>query len=212
MRVQLPSARLRFRMSSARVRDIHLRGFRSGMAQQNSGEIVVLLPRRGRSAAIVAMALAGVLAAALGGCDQSRRVVVRQPVPNPTPAPVSQPAQIEQPRVETADQPSAAPQAPAVSPEERLARQVEAIFASGEKEYKDGHLSAARQQFDRSLDMLLESGLDIQGNARLSALFDKIVSTVHSAELIAFREGDGFSEQKSAPAPIDEIATTVAPD
>jgi membrane-bound lytic murein transglycosylase D len=89
---------------------------------------------------------------------------------------------------------------------ERLARQVEAIFEAGEKEYKDGHLSSARQQFDRALDLLLESGLDIQAEPRLAALFERIVGTVHSAELIAFREGDGFSEQKSAPAAIDEIA------
>ena len=89
---------------------------------------------------------------------------------------------------------------------------MEATFASGEKEYKDGNLSAARQQFDRSLDMLLQSGLDVQGDPRLSALLDKIVNTVNSMELLAFREGDGSSEQKSAPAPIDEIATTVAPD
>jgi membrane-bound lytic murein transglycosylase D len=158
------------------------------------------------------MVFAGVLAVALGGCDQPHRAVVRQPVPNPTPAPISRTAPAEQPRVATAARPAAVPQEPVVSPAERLAGQVEAIFASGEKEYKDGHLSAARQQFDRSLDLLLESGLDIHGDARLSALFDKIVTTVHSAELIAFREGDGFSEQKSAPAPIDEIATTVAPD
>ena len=70
-------------------------------------------------------------------------------------------------------------------------------------------MGAARQQFDRSLDLLLGSGLDIQGDARLAALYDRIVSTVHSAELIAYREGDGFSEQKTAPAPIDEIATSV---
>jgi membrane-bound lytic murein transglycosylase D len=108
--------------------------------------------------------------------------------------------------------PPAKPPAPAISAEERLAQQVETTFEAGEKEYKDGHLSAARQQFDHSLDMLLESGLDIQGNARLSELFDRIVSTVHSAELIAFRDGDGFSEQKSAAAPIDEIATSVAPE
>lgn len=144
------------------------------------------------------MVLAGVLAAALGGCGQSQRTVVaRQPVPNPTPA--------QSAAVATAPSPAL----PVLTPSERLAERAEATFAAGEKEYKDGHLSAAREQFDSSLDMLLESGLDIQGDPKLAAVFDKIVSTVHSAELIAFREGDGFSEQKSAPSPIDEIATTV---
>jgi membrane-bound lytic murein transglycosylase D len=158
------------------------------------------------------MVFAGVLAVCLIGCEQPHSAVVRQPVPNPSPAPVSQPAPPARPRVEAAAQVPAAPPAATLTPAERLARQVEATFDAGEKEYKDGHLSAAREDFDRSLDLLLESGLDIQGDARLTALFDKIVSTVNSAEMIAFREGDGFSEQKSAPAPIDEIATTVAPD
>ena len=164
------------------------------------------------SASVAALVFAVVLMAAASGCDQPHSAVVRQPVPNPSPATSSQPAFGEQHLPVATTEAPATPPAPALSPEERLARQVEAIFAAGEKEYKDGHLTAARQEFDRSLDMLLESGLDIQANVRLSALFDKIVSTVHSAELIAFREGDGFSEQKSAPAPIDEIATTVAPD
>ncbi len=87
---------------------------------------------------------------------------------------------------------------------------MEAIFQAGDREYKNGHLAAARQQFDQALDLLLQSGMDVQADLRLNALFDRIVTTVHSAELIAYREGDGFSEQKSAPSPIDEIAAMFA--
>jgi membrane-bound lytic murein transglycosylase D len=140
------------------------------------------------------------MALASSGCGQAPKVaVVSHPMPTPLPAPVSTP------------EPTPLPD-PMLTPVERLAQLVEQIFAAGEKEYREGHLSAARERFDRSLDLLLESGMDIQGDERLSWLFEKIVSTVHSAELIAFREGDGFSEQQSAPAPIDEIATTVTPD
>ena len=173
---------------------------------RDNGEI---LPLSGHSLTKKAILLAGILAAALAGCEQTHPPVARQPVPNPTPAAVTQPPTPEPLRAQVVKPPSPPP-APAISREEQLAQQAEAVFEAGEKEYKDGHLSAARQQFDRSLDMLLTSGLDIQGDARLSALYDRIVSTVHSAELIAFRDGDGFSEQKSAPAPIDEIATSVA--
>lgn len=180
------------------------------MAQQRVREKGDLLPRRTRAGGTTAMLLAGVLAA-LAGCEQSaRRPVVRQPMPNPTPAPAATSPAIEQPPLEVRAQPRVAPQAPAVSGMERLARQVEAIFEAGEKEYKDGHLSSARQQFDRALDLLLESGFDVQAEPRLAALFEHIVGTVHSAELIAYREGDGFSEQKSSPSPIDEIALTFA--
>jgi membrane-bound lytic murein transglycosylase D len=161
------------------------------------------------------MAFVGALAIALAGCGQPHAAVVRQPVPNPTPAPkATQSVKVEPPPAQAVVRtPAPAPvPEPVLSAEERLARQVEAIFASGEKEYRDGHLSAARQQFDRSLDTLLESGIDIHASTRLSTLFDHIVSTVNTDELIAFREGDGFSEQKSAPAPIDEIATNAAPE
>jgi len=180
------------------------------MAQQRVSERGEFLPRRRRAAGTTAVLLAGVLAA-LAGCEQSaRRPVVRQPVPNLTPAPASPLAAVEQPPRQAAIQPPVVRQAPVVNAVERLARQVEAIFEAGEKEYKDGHLSGARQQFDRALDLLLESGFDVQAQPRLAALFERIVGTVHSAELIAFREGDGFSEQKSAPSPIDEIALTFA--
>jgi membrane-bound lytic murein transglycosylase D len=171
-------------------------GFVSGMAEQDGRDRMELLPRRGRSKGL-ALVCAGVLAAVLGGCEQSHHAIVRQPVPNPTPS-ASQ------------DDPAApAATKPVLPPDERLARQAEETFAAGEKEYKDGHLSAARKQFDRSLDMLLESGMDIQGDPRLADVFDQIVNTVHSEELIAFRDGDGFSEQKSAPSPIDEIVTAL---
>ena len=182
------------------------------MAQQRVRDKGDFLPVRGRSTSKTIL-LAGLLAVALVGCEQTapHKPLARQPVPNPTPAPVAQAPKVEPPRVQVAA-PPATPQVPAITAEERLAQQVEVTFETGEKEYKDGHLSTARQQFDHSLDMLLESGLDVQGNARLSALYERIVSTVHSDELIAFRDGDGFSEQKSAPAAIDEIATSVAPE
>jgi membrane-bound lytic murein transglycosylase D len=144
----------------------------------------------------------------VAGCGQAaRQPVAGQPLPNPTP---NVEATTNGLPPEAASETTPAPEAPALSDLERLARRVEATFEAGEKEYKDGHLSSAREQFDRALDMLLESGFDIQAEPRLAALFEHIVGTVHSAELIAFREGDGFSEQKSAPSPIDEIAGTLA--
>jgi membrane-bound lytic murein transglycosylase D len=119
---------------------------------------------------------------------------------------------VEPPTAETAQAPALPPQQPVDDASAKLAREAEAIFEVGEREYKDGHVSTARQHFDRALDLLLESKLNLETDPRLSALFERIVSTVHSAELISFREGDGFSEQKSEPAPIDEIARTVAPE
>ena len=87
-----------------------------------------------------------------------------------------------------------------------LAKQVEAAFAAGEQEFKAHHLDAARKDFDRALDMLLESGFDLDANPRLAALFHQVVETAHNDELLALQDGDGSGQQTSQPAPIDEIA------
>ena len=39
---------------------------------------------------------------------------------------------------------------------------------------------------------------------RLDQEFEKIVEAVHGLELVALQQGDGFTEQRSEPAPIDE--------
>src|SRR5262249_27422761 len=94
---------------------------------------------------------------------------------------------------------------------ELLLAKVEAAFRNGQQEYKAGHLVKARREFDQALDWLLLSGYDLQADARLEDLFDRIVDTVHAYEMQSFREGDGFSEQKAEPAPIDEIAEMTVP-
>jgi membrane-bound lytic murein transglycosylase D len=53
--------------------------------------------------------------------------------------------------------------------------------------------------------------LDLDADPRLSSLYHHIIDTVSLDELEAFRAGDGFSEQKSTPAPIDEIAEEPIP-
>jgi membrane-bound lytic murein transglycosylase D len=95
---------------------------------------------------------------------------------------------------------------------EILMKQVEAAFQAGEQDYKAGHLGKARRDFDQAVDWLLSSSFDLQADPRLEALFDRIVDTVHAYEMAAFREGDGFSDQKTDPAPIEEIAEMTFPE
>lgn len=89
---------------------------------------------------------------------------------------------------------------------EYLITYVEAAFRSGEQNYKSGHLAKARRDFDHAVDALLSSGIEVSSDPRLEQLYERIVDTIHDYELAAFREGDGFTEQKAEPAPIDEIA------
>ena len=92
-----------------------------------------------------------------------------------------------------------------------LIAQVQEKFASGEANYKTGHLAAARRDFDDSVDWILESGYDPNGDARLRDLFQHVTDTVYTYELQAYRAGDGFSEAPAVPAPIDEVAEMTFP-
>ncbi len=93
---------------------------------------------------------------------------------------------------------------PKADPVDELIAKVEKEFQAGQANYHAGHLDAAKDSFDRAFNLLLESGLDIHSDDRLQGEFDKIVEGVHGLELIALQQGDGFTEQKAEPAPIDE--------
>ncbi len=100
---------------------------------------------------------------------------------------------------------------PKVDPVEALIGQVESEYQAGVANYNAGHLDAAKSNFDRAFNMLLESAQDIRANDRLQDEFDKLVDGVNNLELIALKQGDGFTEQKPEPAPIDEANEVTFP-
>jgi membrane-bound lytic murein transglycosylase D len=100
---------------------------------------------------------------------------------------------------------------PVKDPRQFLIQQVEEKFASGEQNYKAGHLEAARKDFDDAVDWMLQSGYDPNSDPQLSEVFHRVVDTVYTYELQAFRAGDGFNEAPAVPAPIDEVAEMTFP-
>jgi membrane-bound lytic murein transglycosylase D len=100
---------------------------------------------------------------------------------------------------------------PVPSGKDYLIRKVQEKFASGEQNFKAGHLEAARKDFDEAVDWMLESGYDLNSDPKLSELFHHVVDTVYTYELQAFRAGEGFSEAAAVPAPIDEVAEMAVP-
>jgi membrane-bound lytic murein transglycosylase D len=100
---------------------------------------------------------------------------------------------------------------PATANNEGLIARVEEKFTSGQQNYKAGHLEAARKDFDEALDLMLESGRDLNGDPRLSELFRRVVDTTYTYELQAFQAGDGFQAAPAVPAPIDEVAEMTFP-
>ncbi len=96
------------------------------------------------------------------------------------------------------------PQALQPDPVADLIARVEKEYQSGQDNYQAGHLEAAKQNFDSAFNQLLGSGFDLQSDNRLEQELDRILDGVNGLELAALQQGDGFAEQKSEPAPIDE--------
>lgn len=107
-------------------------------------------------------------------------------------------------------QPPAAVVAPAAviaapDPVARLVAESDHHFAAGQQELTLGHLSRARDEFDRSLDVLLESANGARAEARLREHFDRLVDRISVLEQGALAKGDGFTEVKTEPASIDAL-------
>jgi membrane-bound lytic murein transglycosylase D len=93
---------------------------------------------------------------------------------------------------------------PTNDPADALIAQTEKLLKSGQANYAGGHLEAAKADFDQAFNLLVSSNLDIHADERLEQEFSKIVESVHDLEMVALKQGDGFSEPRSEPAPIDE--------
>src|SRR5918993_3721838 len=78
-------------------------------------------------------------------------------------------------------------------------------FEAGERELKLGHLERARTEFDRSVDVLLESPYGARTDSRMREHFDRLIDRINAHEVTALAQGDGFSEKKYEPASIDEL-------
>src|SRR5580692_3084924 len=92
-----------------------------------------------------------------------------------------------------------------------LIAQVEKEYQAGQANYQAGHLEAAKANFDRAFNLLLESPLDVGSDERLQKEFDRLLDGVNGLEMQALQQGDGFTEQKSEPAPIDEANEVTYP-
>jgi membrane-bound lytic murein transglycosylase D len=92
-----------------------------------------------------------------------------------------------------------------------LIAQVEKEYQAGQSNYQAGHLEAAKENFDRAFNLLLESPLDVGSDERLQREFDRLLDGVNGLEMQALQQGDGFTEQKSEPAPIDEANEVTYP-
>jgi membrane-bound lytic murein transglycosylase D len=102
--------------------------------------------------------------------------------------------------------PAAPPaQAPPSDPITALITTSQQHFETGERELRLGHLDRARTEFDKALDVLLESPYGARTESRLRAQFDRLVDRINAQEMTSLAQGDGFAAMKDEPAAIDEL-------
>ncbi len=105
-------------------------------------------------------------------------------------------------------------QAPAPTPQRETDPVAELLavstlhFERGQKELREGHLEMAKSEFNRSLEVLLESRYGGRTDPRIREHFDRLVERISAYELTSLAQGDGFTEKKYEPATIDSLLTT----
>src|SRR5258706_16470877 len=78
-------------------------------------------------------------------------------------------------------------------------------FKAGQKEVEQGHYEAAKQEFNRAVDVLLESAYGARTEPRIREHFDRLVDRISTYEVRALATGDGFTEKKKQPQSNDEL-------
>ena len=145
------------------------------------------------------------LAFSLAGCAPTASTSARNVAPQST-APALAPVE------QTAPAPASAP--PPLTREQQrvrvLIQQVDDAYARGEADYHKGLLVEAKQEFDRAVDLMLTSGIDIKSDAQLQEEFDRIVDGVSALEMEALKQGNGFvPKEEPTPAEAAEDVTFV---
>jgi membrane-bound lytic murein transglycosylase D len=166
--------------------------------------------------------MSGVLVAGLiwlAGCESKDTKKSAQPVaqamaPTIRQTVTSSSAKSGEPRRQSpgpAPVPVQTPQAGKPDPVPGMIAEAEKAFEAGQADYKDGHLDAAKQDFNHAVDILMQGPVDVKSDERLQQEFDKITEEINKLETVAFKEGDGFAEQQPEPAPIDEANQVTFP-
>ena len=163
----------------------------------------------------VALSAAVLMLVSCGGKDTKKTA---QPAPQAvapamqvTPSPATSPTDAV--HGEAPAQQAQAPQGQSETPDAITStiNEAEKAYQLGLDDYKAGHLDAAKQDFNHAVDVLMQGPVDVKADDRLQQEFDKITDEINKLEMVAFKEGDGFTEEKSEPAPIDEANEVTFP-
>jgi len=133
----------------------------------------------------------------------------KQTQPNSSPVATPTPPQVQtQAPAQTAPPAETKPESPPPPPASDLVAdliaRVEKDYQAGLDAYQAGQTDAAKQDFDRALNALLESNLDIRSDNRLEKEFNHVVEGINRLDLGSLGLSSDSDTQKAEPAPIDE--------
>jgi membrane-bound lytic murein transglycosylase D len=99
---------------------------------------------------------------------------------------------------------------PEIDPASILIAEAEHHFEIGQGELTRGHLTEARDAFNRALDVFLTAPQGPRTDPRLREALDRLIDRIGSLESAALAAADGFAETAREPASIDELLATSA--
>jgi membrane-bound lytic murein transglycosylase D len=102
------------------------------------------------------------------------------------------------------------PPAPPEDPVLTLLAASDQHFKAGQAELEAGHVAGAREEFDRAVNLLIESPYGGRTEPRIREYFDRLVDRISTYEVRALAQGDGFTEKQYEPASIDELLAVSA--
>ena len=103
------------------------------------------------------------------------------------------------------DVPQSTPALPRIDAVAELLASADKHFEIARHELSLGHLATAKAEFNKALEVLLESPSGAKNDARVREHFDRLVDRIAALELNALATGDGFTEHPYEPASIDEL-------
>jgi membrane-bound lytic murein transglycosylase D len=101
--------------------------------------------------------------------------------------------------------PQVVPPVALVDPTTALIDASEKFFRDGQAELALGHMTTARGLFDRAMDVLLDTPGGAASEPRLLSQYHRLKSRINALEVLALREGDGFTQSRTEPAVIDQL-------
>jgi len=93
---------------------------------------------------------------------------------------------------------------PKTDPVTDLIVQVEKEYQTGQVNFKAGRLQAAKQNYDRALELMTKSQLDVKSDTRLQQEFDQVQTAVKRVQQQDAQQAQASEELPAEPAPIDE--------